>query len=350
MSTDQTPASQTPASARSQPNSGGSQKGAPQGGTRTVLAHTVTVVATAAAMLAGVWILVAAGTGFSFGWQDGRPTLEVKSQDAFGKVVDRFLERDGDDAEALLRERGFFRTSSITPEALGEVVAMKIAEGAASEGFTIEALRQQQFYRLRDATLIQALSELDPDEPFSHQLRAMLYQRQGPFGAPSTLAEADGEFLARALSDLSQSHPLKVTMWSNFVGFRWDFMLPELKVRVVPVSTARGIQAPGSGPSAEVAYVCPGSELFGKSLHLWNDEQTVSLAVQARGRRLPQDCTNALLQLVDLFKGEVEVGLSRATFDASFPDAVAAGERSVLLNILVYPDGFAPLPVEPVGG
>jgi hypothetical protein len=317
---------------------------------RTMFAHSLTVAATAVALLLGVWLLVDRGTDFRLGWEGGRPSLEVKSREAFGKVLDDFLESDGRDAEALLRERGFFRTTGITPEALGEIVARKIAEGPASEGFTIEALRQQDFYRLGDATLIQALSELDPDDPFSHQLRAMLFQRQGPFGAPATLAEADGDFLTSALRDLSQSHPLKVMMWSNYVGFRWDFMVPDLKVRVVPVAVARGIEMGSPVPSTEVAYVCPGSELFGKALHLWNEEQTTSLVVQARGRRLQIDCTGALLQLVDLFKGEVEIGVAEDVFRRSFPEAVAAGERSVLLNILVYPDGFAPLPMEPMGG
>lgn len=315
---------------------------------KTILTHTITVIVTALAFLGGVWLLLDKESDFQFGWQDGRPTLDVKSRDAFGKIIDSYLEREGRDAEALLRERGFFRPDAITPTALGEIVAQKLAEGPASAGFTVEALRQQDFYRLGDATLIHALSQLDPETTFSRQLRALLYQRVGPFESPTTLADADGDFLANVLADLGKEHPLTATMWSGFVAFRWDFLRPELKVRVVPVRSSQHMPLPGAGTTGERAFVCPGSELFGKLLHLWTDDGAVSLSVQARGRRLPQDCTNALNQLVDLFKGEVEIGLAENVFRSHFPDAENAA--GVLVNILVYPDGFAPMPLDSPGG
>ena len=345
--------------------------------------HAITVVATTVAALGVVWMLVGAGSGFQFDFQNGRLTLKVEARDdALGRLVANAYRDDPEEALATLHGRGFYRIENApldeviahafdtdpvaaarvlnargfyAPDdvAVGNISGVNLREmvdALVKNELSATRLNQGGYFRIGDRALIEALRGLDHGDPTALQLRRLLFRLEGPFAYPATLDGAERDFIAQILQGLPLTNTVVAGVWAGFVGQTLNFLYPELTARTVRANIAPEIlHHDQNGEAIWIGAACVGSHLLGKHIQIWQapagDEllELDSFNVYLRDVLPRPQCSGEPLLLSDIIlAGEARVGLPRGLHDrlveSGFPDV--ADPR---IHFVVFPAGVAPV-------
>ena len=207
-------------------------------------------------------------------------------------------------------------------------------------------LAGEQYYKVTNASLANALEDLDYSRPDSEEiakrLRRMLWDLRGPFKVPGALRGADGRMVS-ALDDLEetrhgakQASALLAALWTRSLDEEGIFKLPILRATVEIVGGA-----PSGSRDLKTALACPGSPLVnGRIMNLYVPGQGNIFAEVAQDPSL-FDCGGSALTAQELLAegGRIRLGLSETAFRQLVDPSGASGVGNgrIDANFVVYP-------------
>lgn len=248
----------------------------------------------AVAVLAGVLYLARADKAFDISVdKDGEFKIAVQSGDNLADILANAIEQDRRTVEALLSSHGFFHIeSSRMISALAQIDVSKVEN--------------------RDVT---------------NGMREMLWNLDGPFERPGTLAGADERFIG-ALEELdlaSTDHP------SELLARIWQHSLDKTSVFRPRRFDGVVVLVPNAPPQdgRPQIYACPGNEISGKVTTLQTKGETRNLVTgEVVSEVFLDGCGGSALSLRALLAGEpARFGLD---FD-TFSNLIAPGQTATVL-------------------
>jgi hypothetical protein len=252
--------------------------------------YVAAVAIAAVAAVVVIWRLTGTDRPFTFALDnEGKFTVTAEAGDDFDAIIDRAIEENPALVEAVLSNHDYYSVNSV---------------------------------RLVDA--LERLGAAEEPGDVTLGIRKLLWNLDGPFRGPGTLAMADERFM-RALEELDRpvNEPgdksrLIIELWQRGLERESPLGVRTFRASVVPVR-------PAGEPNGQFVFLCPGTGLGSKAVTLWTTRGGLITGVLAEdNRRLP--CTTLRVALDRLFAGDpLTLGVDPATYQA-LADPQRSGE------------------------